>query len=542
MWTVGPVQLFHKSVALNFSTMTLISPETKRKYNRTYEEKLTPEKKERRRRAQAACKRKLRAARKLQGASPTITSTSGPTHPPPLAPLPSGHHSQLDEHLNLDHASGMRGTQVPEDAEMVTWSDGHITVLPTVMREGRNVLTEDAELTKKLAEVPTSKPGSNFVTHFNFQDASRDQLILGIRTSLGDGKCVIVRGAAKPGPTELSMEYLEKRYRIQSTTRVDMHDMELRAKEFSKPHVAGTVGDLIAGISNPNEQRCILDCLIYTGLPEELTSSVLDDGLMAWHRSIRDCPLEGKFVHPDNFLVNGWGLIHQGGVVTTPHHDSEGQNTFVIGDVGLKIWVWFFYKDPRDRQALLQASTSLCDKYDFSQFVAESVTVYPGDLIIQPPGQLHSVYTPIPSFTRGGHFYSYETLPFTELSRWLDSCAGLLLTNQAHEHTEETLWRMTAVIPRLPPNEGSRSTILKKNAPKAIQSSSKDRAITIVQKILRHMDIAARDLPSILTTATDPDTIVDLGNCLSEFQNYYLQQIIYMPVRVYECHTSAGWA
>jgi hypothetical protein len=119
----------------------------------------------------------------------------------------------------------MLGTQVPEDAETVTWSDGHITILPTVMREGQNVLTEDAELTKKLAEVPTSKPGSEFVTHFNFQDTSRDELILGIRASLGEGKCVVVRGAAKPGPAELSMEYLEKRYRIQSTARVDMHGL-----------------------------------------------------------------------------------------------------------------------------------------------------------------------------------------------------------------------------------------------------------------------------------------------------------------------------
>jgi hypothetical protein len=48
-------------------------------------------------------------------------------------------------------------------------------------------------------------------------------------------------------------------------------DMELRAKESSKPHIAGTVGDLIAGIFNPNEQRCILDCVISTGLPQDLT-------------------------------------------------------------------------------------------------------------------------------------------------------------------------------------------------------------------------------------------------------------------------------
>ncbi|KAG2097933.1 uncharacterized protein F5147DRAFT_777801 [Suillus discolor] len=517
------------------TTVTHISSENKRKYNRTYEAKFTPEQKERRRAAQAACKRKLRAARKIQAHSQNIDSAPPPNDPPTPELPPSGHHFQLD-------ALQMRGTQVPEDAELITWSDGNVTILPTVMREGRNVLADDAELTKKLAEVPTSKPGSQFVAHFNFKDTSRDDLITGIRASLGEGKCVVIRGIAKPGPPELSVEYLEKRYRIQSTMRVDMHDMELRAKEPSKPHVTGTVGDLIAGIFNPNEQRCILDCLIHTGLPEEL--SVLDDGLMAWHRSIRDCPLEGKFVHPDNFLVNGWGLIHQGGVVTTPHHDSEGQNTFVIGDIGLKFWVWFFYKGPKDRQALLHASTSLCDEYDFSQFATESITVHPGDLIIQPPGQLHSVYTPIPSFTRGGHFYAYDTLSFTELSRWLDRQAGLLLTNQVHEHTEETLWRMTAIIPRLPPSEvphrkpllalchmvlsaaqyvaqGTRSTILKRNAPKVIQSSSKDRANAIVQKILHHMNIAAMDLPEILqnTASEDPDAIIDLGNCLSEFQS-----------------------
>ncbi|KAG1772237.1 hypothetical protein EV702DRAFT_1201625 [Suillus placidus] len=155
--------------------VTLISPETKRKYNRKYEAKFTPEEKEKRRKAQAACKRKLRAARKLRGASPTITSgTSGPDYPPPLASLASGCHSMLNQHLNVDHASGMQGIQVPEDPETVTWSDGHITVLPTVMREGQNVLKEDAELTKKLAEVPTSKPGSEFVAHFDFHHTSRD--------------------------------------------------------------------------------------------------------------------------------------------------------------------------------------------------------------------------------------------------------------------------------------------------------------------------------------------------------------------------------
>jgi hypothetical protein len=47
-------------------------------------------------------------------------------------------------------------------------------------------------------------------------------------------------------------------------------DMELRAKEYHRPHVEGTVSDLISGINNPDEIRCILDCNIYEGLPPDL--------------------------------------------------------------------------------------------------------------------------------------------------------------------------------------------------------------------------------------------------------------------------------
>jgi hypothetical protein len=123
----------------------------------------------------------------------------------------------------LDLASGMLGTQVPLETEVVTWDDGHITILPTIMRDGQNVLIEDLRLTKKLATVPASKPGSKFVTHLNGAITDNDLLLIDIRSSLAAGKCVIVHEAVRPGPPNLTMEYLEKRYGIHATMPVDIH-------------------------------------------------------------------------------------------------------------------------------------------------------------------------------------------------------------------------------------------------------------------------------------------------------------------------------
>lgn len=289
-----------------------VSPERKREYNRRYEGKLPPEAKQKRRDAQAACKRKLRQHRSTARAlaEPKTLATAGVLLPafswtPPSAQDPTtgdDSHSctnNFSQHSvassdgsglrELNLASGMLGTQVPLETKVVTWDDGHITILPTVMRNGQNVLIEDLHLTKKLAAVPASKPGSRFVTHLNGALTENELLLSEIRSSLAAGKCVIVREAVRPGPFNLTMEYLEKQYGIHGTMPVDMYgkvlelqylytintyphglDMELRVKNPAHPYIPGTMNDLILGINNPNQQRCVLDCPIAIGLPLEL--------------------------------------------------------------------------------------------------------------------------------------------------------------------------------------------------------------------------------------------------------------------------------
>jgi hypothetical protein len=109
--------------------------------------------------------------------------------------------------------------------------------------------------------------------------------------------------------------------------------------------------------------------------------SSLDDGQTAWNRTSKDCPLRGKYVHPDNFSVKGWAVIHQSGVLTPPHHDSEGQNTFVIGVTGLKLWSVFNARDRQNLRSQLEATINLCGDRILDDFEGETVDVCPGDLL-----------------------------------------------------------------------------------------------------------------------------------------------------------------
>lgn len=70
---------------------------------------------------------------------------------------------------------------------------------------------------------------------------------------------------------------------------------------------------------------------------------------------------------------------------------------------------------------------------------------------IQPPGQLHAEYNPNPALAHGGHFFTYGTLYRTYSSRSPEVTLGN--TSQAQECTDETLWRMAVLIPRLPPDK-----------------------------------------------------------------------------------------
>ena len=67
-----------------------------------------------------------------------------------------------------------------------------------------------------------------------------------------------------------------------------------------------------------------------------------------------------------------------------------------------------------------------------------------------PPGQHHAVYTPVAGFSRGGHYYNLDTMHLTELSRFVDTIQGKVITNNVRYGTLETLCRMVISLTIIP--------------------------------------------------------------------------------------------
>lgn len=116
--------------------------------------------------------------------------------------------------------------------------------------------------------------------------------------------------------------------------------------------------------------------------------STLDSGIInGWNQTTVDCPI-GEKVHPDNFTVHSWALIHGPAYWTHPHHDSDGSLTFVQVETGEKKWGLWRHRneDEISRTKLSEIAPELTDLYRSRKNIEESwhgeiVTLLPGDML-----------------------------------------------------------------------------------------------------------------------------------------------------------------
>lgn len=94
----------------------------------------------------------------------------------------------------------------------------------------------------------------------------------------------------------------------------------------------------------------------------------------------------------------------------------------------------------------LHTPVTLCDDVYFLWFEPSLIAIHS----IQPPSTIHEVYTPTPSVTTGGHFYTYNSLHFTECSRIYDIHTRDCLTNNIHNGVTQTMVMMMAALPLFP--------------------------------------------------------------------------------------------
>jgi hypothetical protein len=113
----------------------------------------------------------------------------------------------------------------------------------------------------------------------------------------------------------------------------------------------------------------------------------LDHGLVhGWNQTMHNVLIKLK-VHPDNFMMKGWGLLSHAGYLTCPHHDAEGMLTWVRLEAGVKLWVIFRLKSGRTDHVHLQelavklANHNVHKKWLHKHCDGEVVTLRAGDLL-----------------------------------------------------------------------------------------------------------------------------------------------------------------
>ncbi|KAG2108259.1 uncharacterized protein F5147DRAFT_773843 [Suillus discolor] len=355
----------------------------------------------------------------------------------------------------VDLICGLLGMQVLKESKTLKWKNNHITILPTLSTdENVNACDSvDIPIIRFMAQFPPSLSSSKNVLHLKAYALAEEDILDVVGNALRSNIPIVISGVAYDGlDGDPSVEYLDKYFAI-SPNRPHL-DVIMQSIDHVNPTINGTIESFFDSMTDPTSIQCILDIpLAQTSLPWALQN--IDHGIVhGWNQSVHTVPISSN-VHPHNFTVRGWGMAHQAGFLMYPHHDVEGTLTWVRMEVGVKFWVLFWLKDQHDDWSHIQnIATQLINFVENKAWLKKHcntglITLRPGDMLIQPPGTMHAVYTPVASFATGGHFYHYLCMHLTELARYIDVKVGDSMTNQALDHALETLRHMVIAIPYL---------------------------------------------------------------------------------------------
>ncbi|TCD61568.1 hypothetical protein EIP91_008242 [Steccherinum ochraceum] len=359
-----------------------------------------------------------------------------------------------------------------------------------------NVLSHDLGYVEKLADEARPAEECDYYTHIPFEpNRSASELAAMVKEALMKGH--FVKASGPPGnapefnldsiveatglPLNVLMQVLDAALRTQVNLDEDEPDFtkdywhpdkveerrvqaekdekakqereEQGKEEPEEPsyHVKVTVRQFIEEIFS-GRVRALLDA-------PSMDSSVpgyvkfLDDAYRSYQVRRNEDPFR-RGIPLDVAHARSWLLLHYGLFHTYQHFDSEGYATYVEIVSGYKFWVFTSVEEVADAKTRQQHKNSMLKHQAHSvEFISKEegikrwiVFAGPGDTLFQCPGQMHEVYTPVPTFTRGGHFYTYDTFHMTAATQRYSYSIGLLNTNHEHESAQLTTWMMINAI------------------------------------------------------------------------------------------------
>lgn len=161
---------------------------------------------------------------------------------------------------------------------------------------------------------------------------------------------------------------------------------------------------------------------------------------------------------PNVFLWDGvktkhWTLFTHAAYLTYCHQDA-GYCTYTIIRNGCKIWAVLSAlidvpgavtrKDLYDTwRTMLRPPPNLQAREVSTLFY---IFLLEGDVLVQPAGVAHQVYTPVNTITDGGHFMTYETLHLIELTRKFQRPHHTTATNSDHAAIHRHICRLAIAL------------------------------------------------------------------------------------------------
>ncbi|KAK0468543.1 hypothetical protein IW261DRAFT_1573771 [Armillaria novae-zelandiae] len=295
-----------------------------------------------------------------------------------------------------------------KDPDIIQMKDSTRMCTPTLKRNGRNLVKNDADAVRDLARyniVTTSTSRVSVITQFS----SNEELAAKIRSKLSNGRYIYIPGS--------SMDSLRKDGR-----KLDMNYLQ----EF--------------GIWDQSVQCIVvLDIPLNHPLPCGLTCLNDGDNVSGVLKQSYPC---STHIHSGQLGHRSWALLHHAGILTEAHHDAEGHSTAIVGHKGVKFWSIITLKPQYQSLPWTELLDKLADinqpnKQGISNYIQlcdiEIMKLLPGNVLLQPPGSFHQVYTPIPSFATGAAFFVYEALHWTEISHQVDAWDHRYVTNIEHD-------------------------------------------------------------------------------------------------------------
>ncbi|KJA16319.1 hypothetical protein HYPSUDRAFT_58270 [Hypholoma sublateritium FD-334 SS-4] len=391
-----------------------------------------------------------------------------PPSPPPLYPPPTaGVYAQRPPGLIVNEILPDPDVIIDPRSPYAVWGDGkYLTRLPFVpdpIKPECNALKLLSAHLEELVPSVQDAHGTKLVDYYTYANyGSLAALGAQIKSSMAFGRYAVVEGCPDLPKIQLTLSDMAESLHIQPTEQFQVHDSLLREKHHTEPQVVLSISDFIDNLKDPNAIQAIPDSPNGTAQHPLLVGQVSispilfqDEGYIATDKARKlftNIPIDMKSSRVG-------AIKHQPLFHTYIHHDASGMGTWTHISSGNKFWVLAV---PNDQNKFLHLNEI---HYHNKKFILRTqgrgqhqVYDYPktttryciygkaGDIIFQPPNAWHEVFTPCKSITVGGHFYSYDTMHFSDVARYFD----VKSSGSVNQHDASAQLIMSAMVTRMP--------------------------------------------------------------------------------------------